>query len=71
MCNVFYKRFSAWNYAILCSALSKYDRFSLCNETSVGAFVDELNAAVTQCIDLALLSRHIKKHKYLTWLSAK
>jgi hypothetical protein len=70
VCNVFYKRFSAGGYAVLCSALSKYDWFSLYNETSVAAAVDRLNAAVTQAIDLAVLSGHIKKHKYCTWFSA-
>jgi hypothetical protein len=35
----------------------------------VDAAVDRLNAAVTQAIDLAVLSGHIKKHEYRTWFS--
>jgi hypothetical protein len=40
--------------------------FHSITKTSVVAAVDRLYAAVTQAIDLAVLSGHIKKHKYLT-----
>jgi hypothetical protein len=45
--------------------------FHSITKTCVVAAVDRLNAAVTQAIDLAVLPGHIKKHKYLTWFSAK
>jgi hypothetical protein len=53
------------------NALSKYDWFSLCNETSVDAALDRLNAAVTQAIDLAVPSRHIKERRCTAWFSGK
>jgi hypothetical protein len=63
-CNISYKRSSARNHAVLYNALSNYDWSSLYNETSVDAAIDRLNVAVTQAIDLAVPSGHIKKHKY-------
>jgi hypothetical protein len=66
-CNIFCKRFSAGNYAVLYNSLSTYNWSSLYNETSVDAAVDRLNLAVIQAIDLAVPSGHIKKHKYPAW----
>jgi hypothetical protein len=51
--------------------LAIYDWSSLYNETSVDAAVYILNVAVTQAIDLAVPSGHIKKHKYPNWFSGK
>jgi hypothetical protein len=70
-CNIFYKKFSAGNYAVLYNALYNCEWSSLYNETSVDAAVDRLNFSVTQAIDLAVPSGHIKKHKYPDWFSGK
>jgi hypothetical protein len=43
----------------------------LYSETSVDAAIDRLNFAVTQAIDLAVPSGHIKKHKYPDRFSGK
>jgi hypothetical protein len=43
----------------------------LYSETYVDAAADRLNFAVTQAIDLAVPSGHIKKHKYPDWFSGK
>jgi hypothetical protein len=56
---------------VLYNALSNYDCSSLYNETSVYAAVDRLNVVVTQALDLAVPSGHIKKHKYSAWFSGK
>jgi hypothetical protein len=51
--------------------LFAYDRSALCNETSVDAAVDRLNAAVAQAINLAVPSGCVTKHKYPIWFSGR
>jgi hypothetical protein len=48
-------------YAVLCNALSTYDRSALYNETYVDAAVDRLNVAVTHATNIAVRSGYIKK----------
>jgi hypothetical protein len=58
-------------YAVLYNAFYNCDWSSLYSEISVSAAVGRLNFAVTQAIDLAVPSGHIKKHKYPDWFSGK
>jgi hypothetical protein len=63
--NIYYKIFSARDYALLCNALCTYDWSSLYIETFVDAAVDRLNVAVTQATDFAVPSGQINKTNYV------
>jgi hypothetical protein len=51
--------------------LSTHDWFALYEEASVDAAFERLHVALTQAIDLAVPSMHIKKHKCPPWFSGK